>query len=150
MHWRVMSAKEKVNDIALPKAEYQENALFKALIFRPSECLVLPEGTLALVGMSLGWRDVQIYPAFRTTDRENSASILAVDRPLHLGEENILRAHAGKFLISPSHMGGVLQGFPTGRGVEESGGDCSSSKKDHSDPEGWGGEQRQESIISGC
>ncbi|MFS7948871.1 hypothetical protein Hanom_Chr06g00564921 [Helianthus anomalus] len=68
MHWRRMVVKEKVKDVMPPKAEYQENALFKALIARPSKCLVVPEGALALVGMSLCWRDVQVYLAFKTAD----------------------------------------------------------------------------------
>ncbi|KAF5804463.1 hypothetical protein HanRHA438_Chr05g0206751 [Helianthus annuus] len=119
MHWRAMSAKEKVKDVAPPKAEYQENALFKALTTHPSEITIVPDGALALVGMSLCWRDVQIYPALRTADGspftradllypERSSSILAADRPLHPGEDNILRANVSNFLISPSHMDRVL------------------------------------------
>ncbi|MFS7937647.1 hypothetical protein Hanom_Chr05g00430061 [Helianthus anomalus] len=60
---------------------------------------------------------------------EKSVSILAVDRPLHFGEESILGAHVGYFLISPSHMEGVLQGFPTSGGVEESGAAVTAPKK---------------------
>ncbi|MFS7936073.1 hypothetical protein Hanom_Chr05g00411121 [Helianthus anomalus] len=69
MHWRVMAAIEKVKDVMPPKTEYKENALFKALIARPSECLAVPDGALALFGMSLCWRDSQIYHAFRTDRR---------------------------------------------------------------------------------
>ncbi|MFS7965030.1 hypothetical protein Hanom_Chr08g00757311 [Helianthus anomalus] len=118
-----MSAKEKVKDIAPPKVEYQENALFKALTGHPSEISIILEGALALVGMSLCWRDVQIYPAFRTTDGapftladllypERSSSILAADRPLRPGEDNIMWAHVSNFLISASHVDKVLQGLP--------------------------------------
>ncbi|MFS7987385.1 hypothetical protein Hanom_Chr11g01022061 [Helianthus anomalus] len=68
MHWRTMPAKEKVKDVATLKAEYQDNALFKALTSHPSEFTIVPDGALALVRKSLCWRDVQIYPAFSTAD----------------------------------------------------------------------------------
>ncbi|MFS7888882.1 hypothetical protein Hanom_Chr00s000002g01600281 [Helianthus anomalus] len=68
MHWRSMSANEKVKDVAPPMAEYQENAFFKALTSHPSDISIIPDGALALVGMSLCWRDVQICPAFKTVD----------------------------------------------------------------------------------
>ncbi|MFS7937644.1 hypothetical protein Hanom_Chr05g00430031 [Helianthus anomalus] len=66
---------------------------------------------------------------WRTSYTRRSLRILTVDRSLHFGEENILRAHDGYFLISPSHMEGVLQGFPTSGGVEESGATVTAPKK---------------------
>ncbi|MFS7914498.1 hypothetical protein Hanom_Chr02g00154161 [Helianthus anomalus] len=53
MHWKTMASKEKVKDVGPTKAEYQENALFKALTTHSSKCTVIPEGALVLVGMSL-------------------------------------------------------------------------------------------------
>ncbi|MFS7944995.1 hypothetical protein Hanom_Chr06g00518731 [Helianthus anomalus] len=89
MHRRVMVAKEKVKNVVPPKAEYQENALFKTLIARPSKCLVVHEGVLALVGMSLCWSDVQTYPTFKTADgviTRVSCSLLCFGRLLIPGE----------------------------------------------------------------
>ncbi|MFS7898754.1 hypothetical protein Hanom_Chr05g00429801 [Helianthus anomalus] len=82
----------------------------------------------------------KIYPTFRTANGasftlanflylEKYVYILAVDRLLHFGEESILRAYVGYFLISHSHMEGVLQGFPTSGGVEESGAAVTAPKK---------------------
>ncbi|MFS8008470.1 hypothetical protein Hanom_Chr14g01273141 [Helianthus anomalus] len=68
MHWKVMAAKETEKDFVPPKAEYQDDARFKALIARPSECLVIPGGALALFGMNLCRRDVHTYHAFKTTN----------------------------------------------------------------------------------
>ncbi|MFS7990660.1 hypothetical protein Hanom_Chr11g01061521 [Helianthus anomalus] len=118
MHWRVMPAKEKVKDVAPPKAEYQENAIFNALTTHPSKITIVPDGALALVGMSLCWRDVQIYPAFRTADGCNSLSILIADLLLRPWEDDILRAHASNILILPPNMDRKLQGLPIGGVVE--------------------------------
>ncbi|MFS7914380.1 putative phospholipase C, phosphatidylinositol-specific, Y domain-containing protein [Helianthus anomalus] len=68
MHWREMGSKEKFKDEGPPADAYIENALFKKLSKPPSECQVIPEGALVLVGMSLLWRDSRLYPAFQRFD----------------------------------------------------------------------------------
>ncbi|MFS7999307.1 hypothetical protein Hanom_Chr12g01164531 [Helianthus anomalus] len=53
MQWREMWAKDKFKDEGPPADAYVENALFKRLSQRPSECTVIPEGALVMAGMSL-------------------------------------------------------------------------------------------------
>ncbi|MFS7987394.1 hypothetical protein Hanom_Chr11g01022161 [Helianthus anomalus] len=130
MHWRTMSAKEKVKDVALLKAEYQDNALFKALTSHPTEITIIHDGDLALVGMSLCWRDIQIYHAFSTADGspfthadllypQKASSVSPADRPLRPGEDNIQQANVSNFLISPCHMDRVLQVLPISGDAEK-------------------------------
>ncbi|MFS7986704.1 hypothetical protein Hanom_Chr11g01013421 [Helianthus anomalus] len=68
MYWREMGAKDKFKDDGPPADVFIENALFKRLSQRPSECSVIPEGALVMAGMSLLWRNSRLYPAFQRLD----------------------------------------------------------------------------------
>ncbi|MFS7936477.1 hypothetical protein Hanom_Chr05g00416031 [Helianthus anomalus] len=68
MHWREIASKEKFKDEGPPADAYIENALFKKLSQHPSECQLIPEGALVLVGMILLWRDSRLYPSFQRFD----------------------------------------------------------------------------------
>ncbi|MFS7920496.1 hypothetical protein Hanom_Chr03g00225571 [Helianthus anomalus] len=89
-----MGAKEKFKDDGPPADAYVENALFKRLSQRPSECSVIPEGALVMAGMSLLWRDSWLYPAFQRVDEGTPA-----DRAIGEHELDVLRIHLEQFLL---------------------------------------------------
>ncbi|MFS7999261.1 hypothetical protein Hanom_Chr12g01163981 [Helianthus anomalus] len=82
MHGREMGAKDKFKDEGSRADAYVENALFKRLSQRPSECTVIPEGALVMAGMSLLWHDIR-----------------AADRVLGEQEPDVLKIHLEQFLL---------------------------------------------------
>ncbi|MFS7907133.1 hypothetical protein Hanom_Chr01g00067681 [Helianthus anomalus] len=60
----VVVANEKVKDVAPHADSCKENALFKTLCTRPTECTVIPEGALVLTRMSQVWRNKNTCPSF--------------------------------------------------------------------------------------
>ncbi|KAJ0703966.1 hypothetical protein HanPI659440_Chr14g0557411 [Helianthus annuus] len=81
MHWREMGAKDRFKDDGPPADAYIENALFKRLSQHPSECTVIPEGALVMAGMSLLWRNSQLYPATQKVDEGEWRLFDFVDPP---------------------------------------------------------------------
>ncbi|KAJ0734651.1 hypothetical protein HanPI659440_Chr11g0422541 [Helianthus annuus] len=81
MHGREIGAKEKFKDDGPPVDAYVENALFKRLSQRPSECTVIPEGALVMAWMSLLWRDSRLYPSFQRLDEGEWSLFDFVDPP---------------------------------------------------------------------
>ncbi|MFS7929955.1 hypothetical protein Hanom_Chr04g00338471 [Helianthus anomalus] len=79
--FREIGDKEKFKDEGPPADAYFENALFKRLNQRPSECQVIPEGALVLDGMSLLWRDSRLYPTFQRVDNGEWSLFDFIDPP---------------------------------------------------------------------
>ncbi|KAJ0680649.1 hypothetical protein HanPI659440_Chr16g0626591 [Helianthus annuus] len=120
MHWREMGAKEKFKDEGPPADAYIENALFKKLSKHPSECQVIPEGTLVLVGMSLLWRDSQLYLPFQRFDNGEWSLFDFIDPPRHAAmrsadhvvreqEADVLKIHIEHFLLPATPAGSSAQ-----------------------------------------
>ncbi|MFS7897805.1 hypothetical protein Hanom_Chr02g00172441 [Helianthus anomalus] len=76
-----MGAKEKFKDEGPPVDAYIENALFNRVSQHPSECQVILESALVLVGMSLLWRDSRLYPAFQGFDNGEWSLCNIIDPP---------------------------------------------------------------------
>ncbi|MFS7888920.1 hypothetical protein Hanom_Chr00s000002g01600671 [Helianthus anomalus] len=76
MHLREMAPKETFKDDCPTADAYIKNALFKTLSQHPSECQVIPEGALVLVGMSLLWRD---WSLFDFVDPPRNAALRSAD-----------------------------------------------------------------------
>ncbi|MFS7948502.1 hypothetical protein Hanom_Chr06g00560741 [Helianthus anomalus] len=81
MQWREMGAKDKFKDEGTPADAYVENALFKMLSQRLSECTVIPEGALVMAGMSLLWQDIRLYHSFQRDDEGRWSLFDFVDPP---------------------------------------------------------------------
>ncbi|KAJ0520241.1 hypothetical protein HanIR_Chr10g0457211 [Helianthus annuus] len=110
MHWREMGAKDKFKDDGPPADAYIENALFKRLSQRPSECQVIPEGVLLMTDMSLLWRNSRLYPAlqrvdggewslFDFVDPPRNAALRSADRVVGEQEPDVLKIHIEQFLL---------------------------------------------------
>ncbi|KAM0071754.1 hypothetical protein Hdeb2414_s0001g00028851 [Helianthus debilis subsp. tardiflorus] len=110
MHWREMGPNEKFKDEGPPADAYIENALFKKLSKHPSECQVIPEGALVLVGISLLWRDSRLYPDFQRfengewslfdfIDPPRHAALRSADRVVGEQEASVLKIHIEHFLL---------------------------------------------------
>ncbi|MFS8034113.1 hypothetical protein Hanom_Chr17g01577401 [Helianthus anomalus] len=76
-------SKEKFKDDGPPADAYFENALFKRLSQRLSECQVIPEGALVKARMSLLWRNSRLYPAFQRFDNGEWTLFDFIDPPRH-------------------------------------------------------------------
>ncbi|MFS7961149.1 hypothetical protein Hanom_Chr08g00711411 [Helianthus anomalus] len=109
MHWREMGANEKFKDDGPPADAYVENALFKRLSKRPSECTVIPEGALVMAGMSL-LRNSRLYPAFQRLDEGEwslfdffdplrNTAFMSMDRAIGEQEPDVLRIRLKQFLL---------------------------------------------------
>ncbi|MFS7889767.1 hypothetical protein Hanom_Chr00s000005g01610931 [Helianthus anomalus] len=98
MQWREMGAKDKFKDDGPPGDAYVENALFKSLCQRPSECTVIPEGALVMAGMSLIWRDISGVCLVSWTPPRNAA-LRAADRVIEEQEPDVLKVHLEQFLL---------------------------------------------------
>ncbi|MFS7978670.1 hypothetical protein Hanom_Chr10g00918201 [Helianthus anomalus] len=104
MHWSEMSPKDKVKDEGPPKDAYMAISLYTKLCGHPSECTVIPEGALVMVGMSLLWCDIKLYPSFRRDDEgkwslfdfvdpPRNTALRATDRVLGEQEPDVLNIH---------------------------------------------------------
>ncbi|KAJ0467634.1 hypothetical protein HanIR_Chr14g0687481 [Helianthus annuus] len=120
MHWREMGAKDKFKDDGPPADAYIENALFKRLSQRPSECQLIPEGALVKAGMSLPWRNSWLYPAFQRVDGgewslfdffnpPRNAALRSADRVVGEQEPNVLKIHIEQFLPPAVPAGSTAQ-----------------------------------------
>ncbi|MFS7979473.1 hypothetical protein Hanom_Chr10g00927701 [Helianthus anomalus] len=90
--WREMGPKEKFKDEGPPSAAYIENALFKKLNQRPSECTIIPEGALVMVGMSK-------WSMFDFDEPPRNAALISADRVIEEQEPDVLRIHLEQFLL---------------------------------------------------
>ncbi|KAM0027647.1 hypothetical protein Hdeb2414_s0019g00542631 [Helianthus debilis subsp. tardiflorus] len=110
MHWREMAPKDKFKDDGPPTDAYVENALFKRLSQRPSECIVIPEAALVMAGMSLLWYDIRLYPSFQRVDEgkwslfdfvdpPRNAALRATDRMIREQEPDVLKIHLEQFQL---------------------------------------------------